>query len=111
MHNNLIVLSGRQGFSTAEDTIFPCLATLPSVANLTGSNLDLVGSIQRRTADTMRYQHTPLKLIQSWRGQPDQALFDTIFLFQKSSKPAESEVCWHVVKEDVSINVSLSASH
>ncbi|KAK6361867.1 hypothetical protein TWF730_005578 [Orbilia blumenaviensis] len=83
------VVSGRTGLDNAEDVVFPCLTTIPMRVQLDGDNKALVEQIQGRLSKTLKFQHTPLRAIQKALGHPEQGLFDTIFVYQKSSNPNE----------------------
>ncbi|KAF3170029.1 hypothetical protein TWF788_010284 [Orbilia oligospora] len=83
------VVSGRTGSDNAEDVVFPCLTTIPMRVQLDGDNKALVAQIQGRLSKTLKFQHTPLRAIQKALGHPEQGLFDTIFVYQKSSNSNE----------------------
>ncbi|TGZ81379.1 acetyl-CoA synthetase-like protein [Ascodesmis nigricans] len=102
-----IVLSGRTGLQDANDVPFPCVVTLPSVANLIGTNGELARAIQSSNASMLKYQHTPLRAIQRWQGHPEESLFDTIFVYQPKDTEGES-MKWEVVMEEASVDYALS---
>ncbi|KAF8460398.1 hypothetical protein BDZ91DRAFT_422141 [Kalaharituber pfeilii] len=104
-----IVLSGRTGLVDAEDVLFPCLTTIPMLGTAIGSNHNLVTTIQRSNTKVLQYQHTPLRLIQRWLNHPDQALFDTIFVYQKMvSKRVENQSSvWKIVDENAYYSISI----
>lgn len=101
-----IVFSGRTGLE-AQDVTFPCLVTLPSLASTTGTNRDLVLQIQESNSRLLKHQHTPLKSIQRWLGHPEEALFDSIFVYQKMEKGKEA-LPWEITDEEAAVDYKLS---
>jgi ferricrocin synthase len=75
---------------------------------LTGTNLELVLSIQDGNSRILKHQHTPLRFIQRWFEHPDQSLFDTIFVYQKSNDwEGKKALAWEVIQEDAFVDVYL----
>ncbi|RPB02033.1 hypothetical protein L873DRAFT_1788049 [Choiromyces venosus 120613-1] len=104
-----VVISGRSGIADCEDVVFPCIATLPSLCVLTGSNRELAFSIQNGNSRMLKHQHTPLRSIQKWLGHAEQSLFDTIFVYQKGEvREDEVDFAWNAVQEDAFVDYSIS---
>ncbi|KAJ9393053.1 hypothetical protein DTO063F5_190 [Paecilomyces variotii] len=84
-----MVVSGRAlDVPGIEELIGPLFNTLPS--NVRFSHLSTWSDLVRRCHDyytsTIPFQHTPLRDIMKWtRRSPDQPLFESLFVFQKSS--------------------------
>ncbi|KAK6340843.1 hypothetical protein TWF696_009162 [Orbilia brochopaga] len=83
------VVSGRTGTENAEDVVFPCLTTVPMRVQLDGDNKFIISQVQERLSRALKFQHTPLRAIQRALRHPNQALFDTIFVYQKSSRTGD----------------------
>ncbi|CUS14787.1 unnamed protein product [Tuber aestivum] len=105
----VVVISGRSGISDAEDLAFPCIATLPSLCVLAGSNRELTLNIQNGNSQMLKHQHTPLRSIQKWLGHAEQSLFDTIFVYQKGEVRQDGAgLAWKTVQEEASVDYSIS---
>ncbi|KAI9831569.1 MAG: hypothetical protein M1819_004800 [Sarea resinae] len=102
------VLSGRTICEDAESVAFPCIATLPLACNVQGSNLEFAQQIMSVNSALVRHQSTPLPKIQRWTGHSDQALFDTIFAFQKSINASPRKLPWQVIDEGATVDFSVS---
>ena len=102
------VLSGRTGIPGAEDTVFPCLTTVPTLSTIVGSNHDLVIRIQDSNIRVLPHQHTPLRLIQRWLDHPDQSFFDSILVYQKTALKAlnDEPPLWTTLSENAYVDVS-----
>ncbi|KAH8678786.1 hypothetical protein BGZ60DRAFT_428607 [Tricladium varicosporioides] len=83
-----VVTSGRAiDFEGAEKIIGPLFNTVPFHSRLEpGMSFgDLILQCHRFNMEMQDFQHTPLKDIQKWSpAKPGQALFDTLFVFQRS---------------------------
>jgi hypothetical protein len=99
-----LVLSGRDLSQDAQEVVFPCLVTLPFQCCVQGSNHDLISSIMKTNAKLVKRQFTPLPKIQRWLDA-DQALFDTLFVYQKFSFEKKGSQFWQIVAEDARIDV------
>ena len=102
------VLSGRTGIPDAEDTVFPCLTTVPTLGTVVGSSHELVIRIQDSNIRVLPHQHTPLRLIQRWFDHPDQSFFDSIFVYQKTALKAldVGPPLWTTLDENAYVDVS-----
>lgn len=80
-----LVLSGRD-VADSEHMMFPAMNTVAMRVILHGTRVDLVKYVQEALLSISEHQHFPLR-----RSRPDmgsQALFDTLFMYQK--RPAEN---------------------
>lgn len=98
------VLSGRNLCAAAEQAVFPCLVSVPSPHNITGTNRELLERTVKRNASLVKNQFTPLVQIQRWLGS-DEPLFDTLFVYQKFVSGPTDAKSWEVVDEDTRIDV------
>jgi amino acid adenylation domain-containing protein len=105
-----VVFSGRTGLPAAEDVVFPCLVTLPSLCVLVDkSNHQLALDIQSGNAQALKHQHAPLKSIQRWLEHPEESFFDSIFVYQKTEGGSQTtELPWKIVDDDANVDYTLS---
>ncbi|KAJ3184337.1 hypothetical protein HDU85_001642 [Gaertneriomyces sp. JEL0708] len=89
-----VVFAGRAEPSDVWDTIIgPCVNTIPCRIRVGEStNAQLVQNVQAEYTKTMRYQQTPLRKILKWTGTAESGfpLFDTLFVFDRSSVVGEN---------------------
>ncbi|EPS36910.1 hypothetical protein H072_9546 [Dactylellina haptotyla CBS 200.50] len=103
------VVSGRTGADNAEDVVFPCLATIPMRVQLNGDNKSLLSQIQGRLGKMVKFQHTPLRAIQRALGRPEQSLFDTIFVYQRSGSFGDkSRALWKELDAKATVEYPVS---
>ncbi|KAH7041934.1 hypothetical protein B0J12DRAFT_762382 [Macrophomina phaseolina] len=102
-----VVFSGRTEES-AESVAFPCITTVPLPARSTASNRALLDSMMAFSTEVRKHQFTPLTKIQRWTGHPDEALFDTIFAYQKLSSESGGYRQWKLVDEDATVEAAVS---
>ncbi|KAL1967788.1 hypothetical protein VTN77DRAFT_2477 [Rasamsonia byssochlamydoides] len=102
-----VVFSGRDLSQDAQEVVFPCLVTLPFQCCIQGTNRDLVSSIMKTNASLVKRQFTPLSKIQRWLNA-DQALFDTLFVYQKFSSERRDTQFWQITEEDARIDYPIS---
>ena len=105
-----IVLSGRTTDATRE-AVFPCICTLPVVAENTEKNEELLRSMLRYNTALYTQQHLPLTRIQQWLGRGDTKLFDTLLVYQKLDLPPgpDSETRrWKIVDDTPQTDIPLS---
>ncbi|TKA79010.1 hypothetical protein B0A49_02271 [Cryomyces minteri] len=55
-----------------------------------------------------RHQFTPLSKIQQWTGNPNEALFDTIFAYQKHTSSKDLDFPWKVVDVEATVDYPIS---
>ncbi|KAL2152812.1 hypothetical protein VTH82DRAFT_3967 [Thermothelomyces myriococcoides] len=102
-----VVLSGRNTEAT-KDAVFPCISTLPVIATNTSSNETLLARMLQYSIELYRQQHQPLTRIQQWLGCSDSKLFDTLLVYQKSSRDVRAELPWKVIDERSNVEYPLS---
>jgi amino acid adenylation domain-containing protein len=64
-----VSLSGRDSDET-RDSPFPCLTTVPVIAENKSSNLELLRLMMNLNAQVRKHQYAPLNQIQKWLGHP-----------------------------------------
>jgi aryl carrier-like protein len=83
------VVSGRLvALDGVEDMVGPCFNTVPVRVNLDScmTNAELIQMVHSFTVNSIPFQHTSLSSINSYAGNNGQPLFDTLFLFQRSTR-------------------------
>ena len=90
-----------------ERLVAPCFNTVPLRTEQLPdvSNRTLLKELQRINADSLRYQFSPLRRIQSRCSLNNQRLFDTLFLLQKGHPGLNSEI-WTLESELGDMGVS-----
>ncbi len=101
------VLSGRHSDTTVQAS-FPCITTLPVVAENLRSNRQIVEHMLAYNADLHRFQHTPLGQIQRWLGRPESPLFDTIIVYQKIGTGDREARPWNIIGEQAGVEYPIS---
>ncbi|KAI4959789.1 NRPS [Alternaria arbusti] len=102
-----VVLSGRT-FDGAEDVVFPCINTVPVACTVSKDMAATLTNIMALNNQIQQYQFTPLNKIQRLMGFPNEALFDTIFAYQKLPSRTEPSRLWRVVEENAAIEYPIS---
>ncbi|TLD23897.1 hypothetical protein PspLS_06863 [Pyricularia sp. CBS 133598] len=103
------VLSGRNSGAT-RSAPFPCITTLPVIAENKSSNKSLLESMMERNKNLHRHQQVPMTQIQNWLGLPDTRLFDTLVVYQKLQDDAgqEQSNTWEVVEDKATVDYPVS---
>ncbi|KAI9655499.1 MAG: NRPS [Trizodia sp. TS-e1964] len=78
------VLSGRK-INNTEDIMFPTMNTVATRIFLHGSRLKTLHYVQETMNQIMEYKHFPLRQALSLAQLGDQAAFNSLFIYQKSS--------------------------
>lgn len=100
------VFSGRINIENTELIPFPSIITLPICARVDGSNRELLNRLMRTHSSLLKHQFTPLSKIQRWIGLQDEALFDTLFVYQDASGPVTDDIePWKVEEETATADV------
>ncbi|KPI36129.1 Hydroxamate-type ferrichrome siderophore peptide synthetase [Cyphellophora attinorum] len=100
------VISGRHaGIPGIEETIGPCLATIPTRLDLSkvATVTDLLNYVQRQNLESLDCYDTPLRDIQKQSGlDPAQRLFDTLVVWQEQAdvEPRANQLVWTSDGED-----------
>jgi ferricrocin synthase len=102
-----VVLSGRQTDATL-NAIFPCLTTLPVIANNETSNEDILRQMMKYNATLQRLQHLPISHVQRLLNLPDAKAFDTLLVFQKLSTHKDDELPFAIIDEQASVDFPVS---
>ena len=104
----MTVFSGRAGFEGSDSVAFPSVVTVPVSARLDTTNLDLLRSFMTTQPNLLKHQFTPLQNIQRWTGRGDEALMDSIFVYQNiDDRLAYGGISWDTVEEVSTADVSL----
>ncbi|KAF2457979.1 hypothetical protein BDY21DRAFT_20445 [Lineolata rhizophorae] len=102
------VLSGRIS-DTLENASFPCITTVPFPSTNHAENRKLLESVMSFTASMQKHQFSKLADIQRWTGHPNEALFDTLFAFQKFTTAAmPGEKIWKLVGDEATADYPVS---
>ncbi|KAF2027405.1 hypothetical protein EK21DRAFT_72050 [Setomelanomma holmii] len=102
-----LVLAGRT-FEAAEDAVFPCINTVPFSCELTGDDKKTLDLVTGLLAGVQQHQHIPLSRIQKLMGYPNEALFDSIFAYQKLPSQKTRNNLWAIVDEKATIEYPVS---
>jgi amino acid adenylation domain-containing protein len=102
-----VVLSGRT-FEGAEDVVFPCINTVPVACTVSKDKAATLSDIMALNTQIQQHQFTPLNKIQRLMGLPNEALFDTIFAYQKLPGRTKATSLWKVVEETATIEYPIS---
>ncbi|KAL1311274.1 hypothetical protein AAFC00_001462 [Neodothiora populina] len=102
-----VVLSGR---NTAETMAcpFPCITTLPITADTSLANDELLPELLSSLTAIRKYQFTPLTDIQRYAGRPSEALFDSLFAYQKPLIEDSPDSSWDIAHTSASVDYSIS---
>ncbi|KAM5371350.1 hypothetical protein ACJZ2D_008048 [Fusarium nematophilum] len=101
-----VALSGRTADDT-KDAAFPCLNTVPVVANNVPSNTELVKYMMEYNQHLHKHQFSPLSQVQKWLGHPAGPIFDTLIAYQKM--PIEtSSMPWRLVEDEAKVEYPVS---
>ncbi|OLN95216.1 Hydroxamate-type ferrichrome siderophore peptide synthetase [Colletotrichum chlorophyti] len=101
-----VVLSGRLVDET-KDAIFPCINTVPVVAQNKESNMELLHQMMDYNNLLLKHQNAPLAQIQRWLGYPNTRVFDTLLVYQRM--PAEhSDFPWHTISDEGNLDYPVS---
>jgi ferricrocin synthase len=101
------IFSGRTG-SENQKTAFPSISTIP-VPSVADQPVDaLVRAMVDYNAAAYRHRFTPLSDIQKFAGSDASSLFDTVFVYQKASTPADAGFNWPLIRETASVDYAVS---
>lgn len=101
------IMSGRNSEAT-RDSAFPCIATLPVVADCSLSSRELIQAMMQYNTDLQRYQRTPLADIQRWLGHANNKLFDTLLVYQRFEREVDYQQPWRIVDEKAAVDYPIS---
>ncbi|TGO86380.1 hypothetical protein BPOR_0309g00080 [Botrytis porri] len=103
------VVSGRTApVDGIERLVAPCFNTVPiRLENLHKSTyLEAFRKLQNANANSLPYQFTPLRRLQSKFSPDGSRLFDTLFILQQPSKELDSSI-WSIVEENSAMDFPL----
>ncbi|KAF2097196.1 hypothetical protein NA57DRAFT_40954 [Rhizodiscina lignyota] len=107
-----IVLSGRES-TEAESACFPCITTLPYSSSASPGNESVLKQAMDYNNSVRKFQFAPLASIRRWSGHTREALFDTIFAYQRTTVTLP-DLPWTVAEEysptDYAVSVELEKS-
>ncbi|KAF4550872.1 AMP-binding enzyme-like protein 8 [Elsinoe fawcettii] len=102
-----IVHSGRVSQDT-QDACFPTINTLPLTCNVAADNASVLQSLMAFNVGAQKHCYTPLSSIQRWLGLQNEALFDTIFAFQKPLSEQDPSKQWYLLYEKAAVDYAVS---
>ncbi|KAF2019676.1 nonribosomal peptide synthetase-like protein 2 [Aaosphaeria arxii CBS 175.79] len=102
-----VVLSGRN-FEDADSVVFPCITTIPFAVTLQDDKKQVLQDVNELNANIQMHQFTPLNDIQRLVGYPNEALFDTLFAFQKIQHGEGQNCPWEVIDENATSEYPIS---
>ncbi|KAF2205603.1 nonribosomal peptide synthetase-like protein 2 [Delitschia confertaspora ATCC 74209] len=102
-----IVLSGRT-FESSESAVFPCITTVPFVCRIEENKKAILNQVMSLTAAILKYQFLPINEIQKEMGYPNEPLFDSIFVYQKTANQKSEHELWQVVDEKATVDFPVS---
>ncbi|KAM0343511.1 hypothetical protein ACHAPU_008542 [Fusarium lateritium] len=102
-----VALSGRTADET-KDAAFPCLNTIPIVANNVPSNTDLVDYMMEYNKHLHKHQFSPLSQVQRWLGHSAGPIFDTLIAYQKMPNTEPSSTTWKLVQDEAKVEYPVS---
>jgi amino acid adenylation domain-containing protein len=101
------VFSGRTG-SQSDNVVFPSLTTVPVSCNISEGTSALLGDMTNFNGAAQRYRHVSLSDIQRFANLPGQALFDTVFVYQKTASGNSAGLPWQLVKQSAAVDYNVS---
>ncbi|KAL2028444.1 hypothetical protein VTO58DRAFT_109474 [Aureobasidium pullulans] len=102
-----VVFSGRTAPETA-DTAFPCITTLPVSSNTAVDDSQLLQDLMSYNAGIQKHQFTSLTDIQKYAELPNEALFDSLFVYQRPLSNDAPDSSWNVLHESASVELAVS---
>jgi amino acid adenylation domain-containing protein len=101
------VFSGRTG-SQSDNVVFPSLTTVPVSCNISENTSALLSDMTNFNGSAQRYKYVPLADIQRFANLPGQNLFDTVFVYQKSTSGNSVGLPWQLVKQSAAVDYNVS---
>lgn len=102
-----VVFSGRSVSETSAAP-FPCITTVPLSCNTAEQSTKLLHKLMSSNAKILKHQFTPLTDIQRYAGFPNEALFDTLFAYQKPVGSYPSEQPFKIIHEQATVDCAVS---
>ncbi|PPJ55288.1 hypothetical protein CBER1_04278 [Cercospora berteroae] len=101
------VFSGLSSSAT-KGVAFPSISTLPVHCDTKQALLHVIQTMVTYNSSAQRHRFTPLSDIQRFAGSPGQALFDTIFVYQRSNTDEDERFDWTAVSDSLGIDYTAS---
>lgn len=101
------VLSGRD-IPQGDEMMFPAMNTVPVRAIVHGTYKDMLSYMQDSMGYVLKYQHTPLRVVQKALGVGGRKLFDTLFIYQRGQGELGEEMPYTTVTGSSDIEVSIT---
>ncbi|KAI4729506.1 peptide synthetase [Aureobasidium sp. EXF-10728] len=102
-----VVFSGRTTPATSS-TVFPCITTLPVSSNAAVDDAQLLQDLMSHNASIQKHLFTPLTNIRKYAELPNEALFDSIFVYQRPLDEDTPASSWRIVRESASVELAVS---
>ncbi|KAK4570179.1 hypothetical protein LTR86_002259 [Recurvomyces mirabilis] len=101
------VFSARSS-SASQATAFPAISTIPVVCNSAADTSRIIAQMVEYNATASRHRFTPLSELQQIAGDIRRALFDTVFVYQKSPGSLNQSVALSILRETTSVEYAVS---
>ncbi|TWU74930.1 nrps [Metarhizium rileyi] len=102
-----IALAGRTSDVTA-NAPFPCLVTVPVVAEVEESNMTLLQNMMEYNSGLYKHQFKSLAQVQKWLGHPATPIFDTMLVYQKTGGSYLNTEQWKLMADNPSVEYAVS---
>nr|AAD00581.2 peptide synthetase [Aureobasidium pullulans] len=102
-----VVLSGRTSPATA-DAAFPCITTLPVSTNTAVDDSQFLKDLMSYNATIQKHQFTPLTNIRNYAESTSEALFDSLFVYQRPMNDVVDSSSWKIIREKASVELAVS---
>ncbi|KAK5125699.1 hypothetical protein LTR85_011973 [Meristemomyces frigidus] len=97
------VFSGRSG-PKDQSIVFPSISTVPVRCVSGKPEADIVADMVAYNSAVHRHRFTPLADIQRFAGAAGQSLFDTVFVYQKTSSSSQPRFSWPTIRETAAVD-------
>ncbi|KXT10736.1 hypothetical protein AC579_2735 [Pseudocercospora musae] len=94
--------------SSSRQIAFPSISTLPVYCNTDKEPIAVIKDMVSYNASAQRYRFSSLSDIQRFAGSAGHALFDTIFVYQKTPDPDAPTFEWKPIRNELGIDYAIS---
>ncbi|KAG6147432.1 NRPS protein [Claviceps purpurea] len=101
-----VVFAGRNTDETAEAP-FPCLTTVPVIAETRSSNKGLLDNMMEYNSRSYKHQFVSLASIQKWLGHAGSPVFDTVLVYQ-NTQSCLPDAKWDLIADEPSVEYTVS---
>ncbi|KAG6069651.1 NRPS protein [Claviceps sp. LM84 group G4] len=101
-----VVFAGRNTDETAEAP-FPCLTTVPVIAEIRSSNKELLNTMMEYNSRLYKHQFVSLASIQKWLGHAGSPVFDTVLVYQ-NTESCLPDAEWNLIADNPSVEYTVS---